>query len=99
MKAKRKRNVKLREVWTETDDYMRSPRADELRAVRLFFGMTQVTAARLAHCELRTWEDYEGGRRAMENGRWRGFLHNAVELAVLRPLPAWRRLEVAPRPR
>lgn len=47
-----------------------SPRPAELRAWRQRHGLTQRAAAALIGAALRTWEDWEAGRRTMPPAKW-----------------------------
>jgi putative transcriptional regulator len=48
----------------------RNPRPEEVRAAREAAGLTQTEAAELIYCEMRTWQDWEGGQRRMHPAFW-----------------------------
>jgi putative transcriptional regulator len=47
-----------------------NPRPDEIRAARETAGLTQTDAAASIHCQLRTWQDWEAGKRRMHPAFW-----------------------------
>ncbi len=51
----------------------RNPRPEEIRAARDAAGLTQTEAGALIYCELRTWQDWEGGQRRMHPAFWELF--------------------------
>src|SRR3546814_18715612 len=42
-----------------------NPTPEQIRSARDAAGLTQTEAARLIHCTLRGWQDWEGGQRRM----------------------------------
>lgn len=52
------------------DNPARNPRPDEIRAAREAAGLTQTEAAELIYCQLRGWQDWEGGQRRMHPAFW-----------------------------
>lgn len=52
---------------------MRNPPPATIRAARKAAGLTQTEAARLVHASLRSWQDWEGGRRKMHPAIWELF--------------------------
>ncbi len=53
---------------------MRQPASDEIRAGREAAGLTQSAAAALVHANLRSWQKWEAGERAMHPAFWELFL-------------------------
>lgn len=60
----------------------RNPTPDEIRAARERAGLTQTEAARLIHCGLRSWQQWELGERRMHPAMWELF-----KLKMRSPLP------------
>lgn len=53
---------------------MTQPKPDEIRAAREAAGLTQSTAAEIVHANLRSWQKWEAGERAMHPAFWELFL-------------------------
>lgn len=53
---------------------MKQPASDEIRAGREAAGLTQSAAAALVHANLRSWQKWEAGERAMHHAFWELFL-------------------------
>lgn len=53
---------------------MKLPAPDEIRAGREAAGLTQSAAAALVHANLRSWQKWEAGERAMHPAFWELFL-------------------------
>lgn len=53
---------------------MTQPAPDEIRAGREAAGLTQSAAAALVHANLRSWQRWEAGERAMHPAFWELFL-------------------------
>lgn len=53
---------------------MTQPAPDEIRAAREAAGLTQSAAAALVHANLRSWQKWEAGERAMHTAFWELFL-------------------------
>lgn len=53
---------------------MEKPTPEQIRAARLAAGLTQVQAGQAVYSALRTWEDWEAGRRGMHPAIWHLFL-------------------------
>ena len=53
---------------------MTQPAPDEIRAAREAAGLTQFAAAALVHANLRSWQKWEAGERAMHPAFWELFL-------------------------
>lgn len=53
---------------------MKQPASDEIRAGREAAGLTQSAAAALVHANLRSWQKWEAGERAMHPAFWELFL-------------------------
>ena len=53
---------------------MTQPAPDEIRAGREAAGLTQSAAAALVHANLRSWQKWEAGERAMHPAFWELFL-------------------------
>lgn len=53
---------------------MTQPAPDEIRAAREAAGLTQSAAAALVHANLRSWQKWEAGERAMHPAFWELFL-------------------------
>lgn len=53
---------------------MKQPAPDEIRAGREAAGLTQSAAAALVHANLRSWQKWEAGERAMHPAFWELFL-------------------------
>lgn len=53
---------------------MKQPASDEIRAAREAAGLTQSAAAALVHANLRSWQKWEAGQRAMHPAFWELFL-------------------------
>ncbi|TQE91139.1 MAG: helix-turn-helix domain-containing protein [Spiribacter salinus] len=51
-----------------------SPDPSEIRAARLAAGLTQRQAGELIGGTLRTWQDWEYGRRNMPSAKWELFV-------------------------
>lgn len=51
----------------------RSPIPAEIRAAREAAGLTQTQAAALIYCKLRSWQDWEAGKRRMHPAMWELF--------------------------
>jgi len=51
-----------------------APDLAKIRAARKAAGLTQSEAAALVHAKMRTWQDWEGGRRKMPLAAWELFL-------------------------
>ena len=68
-----------------------TPTPAEIRAAREAAGMTQTAAGAAALATLRTWQDWESGRRAIHPAAWAVFRHRtgqrpiAVDLAPTGP--------------
>ena len=46
------------------------PTPEEIKALRLRFGLTQTEAALLVHVKIRAWQWWESGQRKMPVGLW-----------------------------
>lgn len=53
---------------------MNNPEPDKIKKERSKQGLTQTQAAELIHSKLRSWQDWEGGRRKMHLAFWELFL-------------------------
>lgn len=53
---------------------MKQPAPDEICAAREAAGLTQSAAAALVHANLRSWQKWEAGERAMHPAFWELFL-------------------------
>lgn len=58
-------------------------RPADIRAARLAAGMTQTEAGATALATLRTWQDWESGKRAMHSAAWLVFLHRTGQLDLV----------------
>jgi putative transcriptional regulator len=63
-----------------TPSAARNPRPEEIRAARDAVGITQTEAGALIYCELRTWQDWEGGQRRMHPAFWELWQLKAAKL-------------------
>ena len=54
-----------------------APTPDAIRAAREAAGLTQTRAAELIYSTMRTWQDWEAGKRAMHPGLFELFLLKA----------------------
>jgi DNA-binding XRE family transcriptional regulator len=52
---------------------VRVPTARQIKATRKLAGLTQSAAGRLVHASLRTWQDWESGKRRMSLAAWELF--------------------------
>jgi DNA (cytosine-5)-methyltransferase 1 len=52
---------------------MTSPTPEQIKEARQAASLTQTEAAALIHAELRTWQHWEKGDRAMHAGLWELF--------------------------
>lgn len=59
-----------------------NPTSAEIRAAREGAGLSQTEAAALIDSALRSWQDWESGRRRMHPAFWRLFL---IETHVVQP--------------
>ncbi|EOV4287862.1 helix-turn-helix domain-containing protein [Escherichia coli] len=71
---------------------MTQPAPDEIRAAREAAGLTQSAAAALVHANLRSWQKWEAGERAMHPAFWELFLIKTNRLHTqskgqIHPLP------------
>ena len=51
----------------------RNPAPEEVRAAREAAGLSQTEAARVIHCTLRGWQEWEAGNRKMHPAFWELF--------------------------
>lgn len=51
-----------------------APTPEQIKAARKSADLTQTEAAALIHCALRSWQDWEGGKRQMHAAMWELFL-------------------------
>lgn len=52
---------------------MQSPAPAEIKTAREQAGLTQTQAAQLVHGTMRSWQDWEGGKRKMHPAIWELF--------------------------
>ena len=60
------------------------PAPNEIRAARINASLTQKEAGALVHAALRTWQDWEAGRRRMPAAAWELFLIKTGLISVNR---------------
>lgn len=53
---------------------MKTPTPQQIKETRLNAGLTQTQAAKLIHCGLRTWQQWEAGDRSIHLAMWELFL-------------------------
>lgn len=51
-----------------------TPTPEQIKEARKCTKLTQTEAAALIHCALRSWQDWEAGRRQMHAAMWELFL-------------------------
>lgn len=51
-----------------------NPASADIRAARMAAGLTQTQAAKIIHCGLRTWQQWEAGDRQMHPAFWELFI-------------------------
>lgn len=57
-----------------------NPTPAEIRKARTDAGLSQVAAARLIHCSMRAWQEWESGRNQMHPAFWELFLQKLESL-------------------
>lgn len=58
-----------------------NPRPEQIRAAREAAGLSQTEAAKLIHCSLRGWQQWEAGERSMHPAFWELFRHKLTSPA------------------
>lgn len=59
----------------------RNPSPDEIRSAREAAGLSQTEAAKLIHCTLRGWQEWEAGNRKMHPAFWELFRFKLTQLS------------------